>query len=357
MQITSPSHNGKTRAISQSAVQEYYGKVLARGADLQTNACCTSGSMPAHLAEIARQIAPEVVEKFYGCGSPIPPAVQGCNVLDLGCGTGRDVFLCSKLVGEAGRVTGVDMTSEQLEVAQRHAQEHAEKFGFQKQNTQFLHGYIEDLASLGIKDSSVDVVVSNCVINLSPQKERVFSEIIRVLKEGGELLFSDVFADRRIDNALQSDPVLVGECLAGAMYWEDFRRLMMRLGIPDVRVLSSSPITIGNREIADKLSAARFTSITVRAFKIPSMEDRCEDYGQVATYKGTIEGCPTSFSLDDHHNFEDGRPMTVCGNTAAMLAETRLAPHFTVTGDRRRHFGLFPCGPASASEPGGGGCC
>ncbi|GAB4324762.1 MAG: methyltransferase domain-containing protein [Candidatus Sumerlaeia bacterium] len=348
-----------TALISRSAIQEYYGKVLSRTEDLQTNACCTSGGMPPHLSEIAQLIAPEVIEKFYGCGSPIPPAVDGCTVLDLGCGSGRDVFFCSKLVGESGRVIGVDMTQEQLAVARRHADEQARRFGFRHPNTIFYHGYIEDLVALGITDESVDVVISNCVINLSPYKEQVFREIMRVLKPGGELLFSDVFADRRLDPALQRDPVLVGECLAGALYWEDFRRLMQRLGVPDVRVLEQSPFTVDNPAIAARFGGAQFRSVTVRAFKIAGLEDRCEDYGQVAVYTGGILGAPHLFRLDDHHVFEEARPLRVCGNTAAMLQDTRLARFFHVTGDRSRHFGLFPCesAPVSVVVPPGRGCC
>ena len=347
-------------SIDRRVIQEYYGKVLTRSEDLQTNACCSSEAMPRHLAEIAREIAPEVVEKFYGCGSPIPPALEGCTVLDLGCGSGRDVFLLSKLVGPRGRVIGVDMTEEQLAVARKYEQEQAKRFGFSQPNTQFHQGYIEDLAALGIADESVDTVVSNCVINLSPFKEQVFREILRVLKPGGELLFSDVFADRRLPAELQKDPVLVGECLAGALYWEDFRRLMNRLGVPDFRVVSRGTITIGNPEIAERLGGANFESITVRAFKVASLEDKCEDYGQVATYRGTILGFPHAFPLDDHHLFEAHRPMLVCGNSAAMVSETRFAPHFMVSGDRSRHFGLFPCGPSpqvAATKPASGGCC
>lgn len=341
--------------IDQNSVQDYYGKVLSKSEDLQTNACCSSDSMPAHLRKILKQIEPEVTQKFYGCGSPIPPAIEGCTVLDLGCGTGRDVFLCSKLVGESGHVIGVDMTIEQLEVAKRLADAQAKKFGFSKANTTFHQGYIEDLKSLGIEDNSVDVVISNCVINLSPNKRQVFSEIMRVLKPGGELLFSDVFVDRRLNPALQKDPVLLGECLGGALYWEDFRRMMQDLGVPDVRVLANGSISVGNQEISDKLGSAKFTSVTVRAFKLASLEDRCEDFGQVAVYTGGIEGSPHAFALDDHHLFEKDRPMLVCGNSAAMVQETRFGKHFKVAGDRSQHFGLFPCGPTVDTDS--GSCC
>jgi SAM-dependent methyltransferase len=296
------------------------------------------------------QIDEEVVTKFYGCGSPIPVAAEGCTILDLGCGTGRDAYVCSKLVGESGDVIGVDMTEEQLEVARRHNQAQARKFGYSESNITFIQGFMEDLNILGIEDSSIDVVISNCVINLSPHKEKVFSEIFRVLKPGGELYFSDIFADRRLPGHLCEDPVLVGECLAGAMYLEDFRRLLFNLGVPDYRITSQRHVTLANPEIKEKVGQAEFFSVTVRAFKLPSLEDRCEDYGQIARYLGTIENSPHSFTLDDHHDFVTHKPMLVCGNTAAMLSETRLGRHFRVEGDRKTHFGLFSCNQSDASR-------
>ena len=191
----------------------------------------------------------------------IPLALNGRTVLDLGCGTGRDCFVLSKLVGESGRVIGVDMTDEQLEVAKRHEDYHAKLFNYAKPNTTFLKGYIEDLNSLEIKDNSIDVIISNCVINLSPEKERVFSEIFRVLKPGGELYFSDVFADRRIPEELRKDPVLHGECLSGAMYIEDFRRLLLKLGVPDYRIMQSVRIEPNSSEHKELLNDIEFYSV------------------------------------------------------------------------------------------------
>jgi len=172
------------------------------------------------------------------------------------------------------------------------------------------------------------------------------------------LYFSDIFADRRLPAALMDDPVLHGECLAGAMYTEDFRRFMADLGCPDVRTISARPVTIDNAKIEAKIGFARFESRTVRAFKLAHLEDRCEDYGQVARYRGTIRQSPHRFPLDDHHVFEAGKPMLVCGNTASMVEETRLADHFEMTGDRSQHFGLFDCdAPAAHSPDEAGGCC
>ncbi|MDT0630147.1 methyltransferase domain-containing protein [Rubrivirga sp. S365] len=345
--------------LTHTQVRDYYGTTLQSAGDLKTSACCPSESVPEHHRPILSLLPDEVLAKFYGCGSPIPAALDGATVLDLGCGTGRDAFVAAALAGPAGRVIGVDMTPEQVEVAKRHREAVADALGHPAPTTEFRLGLIEDLGALGVEDESVDVVISNCVLNLAPDKEPVFREIWRVLKPGGELYASDVFADRRLPEAIRRDPVLVGECLGGALYTEDFRRLMARLGWADVRTVAESPITVEDPALRDALGAARFVSRTARAFKLPGLvEDACEDYGQMATYRGGVEGQRHAFVLDDHHTFEAGRPALVCGNTAAMLQETRFAPFFDVTGDRSTHFGLFDCAPA----PVGGGaatesCC
>ena len=344
-------------ATVHEQVRTYYGETLQSTADLKTSACCTEEAVPEHHKPILSLLPDEVMSKFYGCGSPIPSGLAGQTVLDLGCGTGRDAFVAAALAGPQGRVIGVDMTPAQIEVAQRHEGAVAEALGYSAPTTSFRLGTIEDLRAAGIEDESVDVVISNCVLNLAPDKEVVFREIARVLKPSGELYFSDVFVDRRLSREIQADPVLVGECLGGAMYDQDFRRLMARLGWADVRTFSERPLEVDDLALRDKLGNARFTSATVRAFKLPGLiEDRCEDYGQVATYRGGLAGERHAFVLDDHHTFEAGRPMLVCGNTAAMVQNTRFGAYFDVTGDRSTHFGLFDCEPSPAAEA-TAGCC
>jgi len=339
-------------------VKEYYGKQLQSKDDLKTGACCAIERVPAEVREILPLIADEIQNRFYGCGSPLPPLLEGMTLLDLGCGTGRDVYIASKLVGESGRAIGVDMTAEQIGTAIKYQEEQREKFGFKTSNVKFMQGYIEDLKSLGIEDNSVDVVISNCVINLSPAKEQVFREIFRVLKPGGELFFSDVFADRRIPQSLAIDPVLRGECLSGAMYVEDFRRLMMAIGWTDFRYTNIRCLELDNEEIENKIGFASFSSRTVRAFKLNDLEDICEDYGQVASYNGNIPAHPHFFDLDDHHRFFTNKPMLVCGNTASMLSNTRYGKAFKVTGDRTTHFGKFNgCTPETGDTCADAGAC
>ena len=189
----------------------------------------------------------------------------------------------------------------------------------------------------------MDVILSNCVINLSPDKLKVFSEIFRVLKPNGQLYFSDIFSDRRIPLNLKDGPLLLGECLSGALYIEDFRRLMLKLGYPDFRVVKKSKISITNKQVQDKIGNIEFYSYTISLFKLIEMEDICEDYGQTATDLGTIPQSKSSFILDDHHKFIVNKPMLVCGNTAAMVSDTRFGKHFKVTGNKKVHYGPFDC--------------
>ncbi len=340
-------------------VKDYYGQILDTKDDLKTSACCPLEAPPMHVRDLLKNVHDTVQEKFYGCGSPLPLAAKGCTVLDLGCGTGRDAFLLSQIVGENGNVIGVDMTDEQLSVANQYLGWHMDKFGFNRPNVKFVKGYIEDLKTAGIEDESVDIVISNCVINLSADKEKTFSEIYRVLKPGGELYFSDVFAGRRIPQALQIDKTLLGECLGGAMYTHDFRRMMAKIGMADVRVTANRQMTLDDAEVEAKAGMIDFYSTTVRAFKV-DLEDICENYGHVAYYKGTIPECKHSFTLDDHHEFKTGMPVPVCGNTANILSQTRFAEHFRIEGDFSTHYGEFDCAspsPTSNDETNSGGAC
>ena len=119
--IAMNNEQARLHNMTFAAVKDYYGRVLEKSLDLKTNACCTAESMPLALRPIAAKIHPEVIERFYGCGSPIPQSLLGKTVVDLGCGTGRDAFIASALVGPEGKVIGVDMTDEQLSVARKHS--------------------------------------------------------------------------------------------------------------------------------------------------------------------------------------------------------------------------------------------
>jgi arsenite methyltransferase len=338
----------------KESVSEYYGKTLTSGGDLKTNACCIAEEvcLSSREKEAYNKIHPDIIKKFYGCGSPIPQGIEGATVLDLGCGSGRDCYLASAIVGSKGKVIGVDMTDQMLETAKKYIDYHTKAFGYSEPIVEFRKGIIEDLkTSAGIEDKSIDCVISNCVINLSPDKERVFKEVWRILKPGGEFYFSDVYSDRRIPEHLKQDKVLWGECLSGALYIEDFRRKMVNAGFNYYYTFSQSLITVNNPEIELQLKNIKFYSITVRAYKIEELEDRCEDYGDEATYLGTLApGLEESFKFDHSHVFKTGEKTRVCRNFSLVLRKCPLyAKHFKVI-EGKNHIGLFE------STPGVCGC-
>lgn len=345
-------------------VKDYYGKLLQSSKDLKTTACCDGGELPSHLQPLLAKVHPEVASKYYGCGIVVPAELGGLRVLDLGSGSGRDTYLLAQLVGASGEVVGVDMTDEQLATANAHLAWHQERFGYARSNVRFLKGYIERLDELGLEPESFDVIVSNCVINLSVDKPAVLRGALRLLKPGGELYFSDVYCDRRLPLSIKADPVLYGECLGGALYWNDFLPMAKAAGFLDPRLVTSRPIEITNEAVRRKLGTASFFSATYRMFKLDGLETACEDYGQAVVYRGSVAEQPDAFELDGHHLMERGKVFPVCGNSWRILADTRFARHFDFIGDFSTHYGIFPgCGTsipfASAAAPkaNGGGCC
>jgi arsenite methyltransferase len=337
-------------------VKQYYGEVLATTQDLQTDACSTEAPIPPYLKEAMADIHDEVASKYYGCGLVAPQLLDSTRILDLGSGSGRDCFVLSRLVGESGFVVGVDMTDAQLAVAHRHVSWHTDRYGYASPNVEFRKGYIERLDELDLEDESFDVIVSNCVINLSPDKGAVLREAWRVLKPGGELYFSDVYSERRVPEALVKDPLLYGECLSGALYWNDFLTLAKQSGFTDPRLVDDRPLKIENESIQAKLGSHRFFSATYRLFKISALEVACEDYGQAVSYKGSIEHHPNAFILDKGHLFETGKIEPVCGNSWRMLHDTRFSDHFEFFGTWETHYGIFKgCGTSMPFDEQGRG--
>jgi len=327
----------------RALVSEYYGETLKNQGDLRTSACCPIDAVPVEQREIVSKLHPEVVSKFYGCGSPIPDTIKGASVLDLGCGTGRDAFVASALVGTEGSVLGIDMTPSQLDVANSYLEYHTKAFlgCCAKPNVEFREGVIEDLEKAKVDAASMDVVISNCVCNLAVDKGVVWQQIHRALTDGGELYFSDVYADRRLSAEARAHPVLIAECLGGAMYIEDFRRTMRDAGFPDIRVVTSGPISVNDPELKGLVEQVSFSSVTARAFKIDGLEDSREDFGQTATYTPAAdEESKTELKFDAEFTFPAGVPVPVDGNTALILKQSRYGKLFTVT-ERGVHLGSF----------------
>jgi ubiquinone/menaquinone biosynthesis C-methylase UbiE len=188
-------------------------------------------------------IPSDAVDNSFGCGNPLMYAdiCEGDVVLDLGSGAGIDVLLAAKLVGTSGRVIGIDMTPEMIEKAQKNAEEADAK------NVEFRLGEIE---SMPVEDESVDWVISNCVINLAPDKDSVFREAHRVLKPGGKLLVSDIVANH-LPKWLRSTISNWANCISGALPEEQYLDSIRRAGLEEVQVFSKSPYAkIGKAEVA-----------------------------------------------------------------------------------------------------------
>ncbi len=330
-------------------IKKYYGEIVTSKEELKTSVCCSTENIPHYIKEIRSKIHNDVLARDYGCGSPIPFDLEGKTVLDLGCGSGVDAFTLSALVGEKGRVIGVDMTEDQILCAKNYTDYHMKLYGYKEPNVEFILGDVENLKDLGINNNSIDVVISNCVLNLVSDKKRIFRDILNILKLGGELYFSDIFTSQRLPEDIKNDPLLYSECIGGAIYKEDFRRLLYDLGIQDFRIVREVINPVDNVEVQQKLENTNILSTTLRIFNL-DLEDRCENYGQVAIYKGGIKYSNSQFALDDHHIFKKNLPVLVCGNTADMISKTRFSKYFEIFGDKTNHYGLFPCKPRVDSD-------
>jgi arsenite methyltransferase len=326
----------------RAEVEHYYGEVLQSSADLKTSACCTVDVPPAHIKAAMAEVHDDVHARYYGCGLVLPDVLDGAEVLDLGCGAGRDCYLLSRLVGPGGRIVGIDMTAAQLAVARRFQDYHANQFGYTSSNVTFLDGDLDALQDAGLADDQFDIIVSNCVINLVTDKQAVLDQAYRLLKPGGEVYFADIYSDRRIPEALIADPVLYGECLSGALYWSDFTTLARRAGFIDPRLVTDRPVTVEDPALREKVGDIRFFSATYRLFKMPELEPGREDYGDSVTYLGTAPHLPDQVQLDKFCVFETGKVVPVCGNTRRLLQQSRYAPFFEFHGDSSVHRGVFP---------------
>ncbi len=223
----------------RSEVQEFYAQRVK-----QADSCCGTGETCAPLYEQEMLIElPEDLANFsMGCGDPITlgSLQPGESVLDLGSGGGLDCFLAAQQVGVEGFVIGVDMTPEML----ARARGMAERMGVD--NVDFWHGFLEDLP---VEDESIDVVISNCVINLSPDKPRVFEEIHRVLKPSGRLSISDIVSQGDLPEEIKGDTLAWSACAAGALPAEEFASALRAVGFVDVDVVSKDEADVAVAEI------------------------------------------------------------------------------------------------------------
>lgn len=337
------SHLSTTVMSIESAVKERYAAgAKAREAEL----CCPVDYDPQYL----KNIPAEVIERDYGCGDPSKYLRPGETVLDLGSGTGKICFIASQVVGAEGRVIGIDMTDDMLDVARRNAPLVAERIGYG--NVEFRKGRIQDLGldlerldaelqrrpigdaasflaaedlahELRVKHplvvtESVDVVVSNCVLNLveAKAKRRLFEEIFRVLRRGGRAVISDIVCDEEVPEHLQNDPELWSGCISGALTEEGFLAAFSDAGFYGIRILKRDP------EPWRSVEGIEFRSVTIEAFK--GKQGPCFERNQAVVYKGPFK----EVLDDDNHRMERGRRYAVCDKTFNLYRKAPYAEFF-----------------------------
>ncbi len=280
----------------RALVRRFYG---AAAEEPREDLCCPVRYAP----EDADHIPAEVLERFYGCGSPIADAgvAEGETVVDLGCGAGIDCFIAARKVGPAGRVIGVDMTEEMLAVARENAPRVAERLGYDV--VEFRRGFLE---SLPVADGSADLVTSNCVINLSPDKRQVFREIYRVLRDLGRVVISDIVCEADVPPELRVREHLWGECISGALSEGELLRQLVKAGFYGVTLLK--------RSFWREVEGHRFHSVTVVAYRWARGRAAAVD-GGIAVYRG-----PFAEVVDDRgRSFRRGVPVPVDRATAERL--------------------------------------
>lgn len=317
----------------------YYKKIMeAAPADPQQTARTrdAKGTIPQSSRDKLFNISAEIKNLFPEFGAPMPPLMEGCTVLNLCCGSGRDAYLAAQLVGQDGKVIAISPNASKMGVAQKYFDQEMKQFGYATPNVEFHEGVPEDLHF--IESGSIDIVISNCTFNLSPDKEAYVGEVFRVLKDNGEWYFTDVFTDRRIPYDISHDINNRAQRLGGAMFVGDFRRLVQACGFRDPRYLMNwkTPLTDAEQQTYGDVV---FATITVRALKSVWSEDVCENYGEKVTYDGSLPDYPDFFLFEHNIKFPAGQAFPVCGNVTALAKHSRYAKVFKVEGDRSTHLG------------------
>jgi len=283
----------KPRAL----VQAFYGEAAQTP---QAGLCCPVSYDREDLAHIPK----DVIDRFYGCGGPMSVAgvKPGETVVDLGSGAGIDVFIAAKKVGASGRAIGVDMTDPMLGVAGENKAKVAQALGYDA--VEFRKGYLEQVP---VEERSADLVTSNCVINLSPDKKKVFAEMWRILKDHGRIVVSDIVADRALPPQLKVNVHLWGECISGALSEDEFLAELEKAGFYGVALLK--------KQFWKEVEGFNFYSVTVRGHKFHKTAG-CVFQGHRAVYLG-----PYASVMDEEgHLFPRAQAIEVCTDTLSKLS-------------------------------------
>lgn len=278
-------------------VSERYARAVTTGEQM----CCPTGY---NFDDLRSFVPEEVLRVSYGCGTPAGLATVrlGETVLDIGSGGGIDCFDAARRVGPTGRVIGVDMTDEMLAMARRNAPTVMKNLGYPVSNVEFRKGHAENLP---VEDESIDLIISNCVINLAPDKAKVFREMYRAIRPGGRFTISDIVADQPVPNYLIHDTEKWGDCLSGALPAWEYLEGLVQAGFLGVHQMKFTPWSV--------IDGIHFLSLTLTGYKLP--ETAAPNDVRFATLVG-----PFSRTVDElGQAYHRGKPELVSAHTAQLL--------------------------------------
>jgi SAM-dependent methyltransferase len=300
--------NEQEYSITQS-VSQRYAKAVTNGEQM----CCPTG----YNQEDLGQFIPQAVLKVsYGCGTPVGLSTvkPGEVVLDIGSGGGIDCFEASRKVGAAGKVIGIDMTDEMLSLARTHAPTVAKNLGYPASNVDFRKGFAD---AMPVEDNQVDLIISNCVINLAPDKKKVFREMFRVLQPGGRFTISDIVADQPIPQYMIHDSAKWGDCLSGALTIQDYWGGLREAGFRGLHQVTVIPWRV--------IDGIHFVSVTLTGYKAAVVSS------SPSTAFATLTG-PFSQAQDESGTtFHRGAPQEIDEQTVNLLSLPSYKEHFVVT--------------------------
>ncbi len=293
---------------SRRLVSDFYGDAADQP---QPELCCTD----AQTLSDSGHIPQEVLDISYGCGSPVGLAniTEGETMVDLGSGGGIDCFIAAKQVGKTGQVVGIDMTDQMLREARLAKNKVEKKLGYA--NVEFKKGYLEEIP---LPDQFADLVTSNCVINLSPDKKQVFLEIWRILKDFGRIVVSDTISEKPVPQGMRANPRLWGECVSGALTEAEYLSKMEQAGFYGLSILK--------RTLWKEVEGYKFFSIVIRGFKFEKRAG-CRYISQYATYLGPMQAVMD----EEGHLFPRNQAIEVCTDTAEKLQKPPYLSSFVIT--------------------------
>ncbi len=292
-------------------VSDRYAKAASTGEQM----CCPTSY---DMADLKSFIPEEVLKISYGCGTPagLKTVRAGETVLDIGSGGGIDCFEASRLVGPSGHVIGIDMTDTMLEIARKNAGVVATNLGYPASNVEFRKGMAD---AMPVEDGTIDLIISNCVINLAPDKRKVFREMFRVTKPGGRFTISDIVADQTVPQYLVHDADKWGDCLSGALTLTDYIAGMVGAGLLGIHLIESSPWQV--------IDGIHFFSVTLTGYKMPPAATPSPV--RYATLRG-----PFNRVVDERGTaYQRGIPQPISLDDAVLLSHAPLADHFVLTAN------------------------